>query len=488
MVSSTFERVVPPADRPVAAWHVSPVVDLAAYHFSWLWILVPLALRGDRYPRDYLALFAAGMTISLVHRFYTLPYVYLDKQIFKQHVTRFTLFFFLLNLGSLASAFVFIWRAPIGFFSPVDLCLAAAAVTLVVLCVVADKREHSFSIAALLAAAAPFVVATALGLAGAFISWHIPADLLASLLFAAATIFVARETKLWIFAVIAVVVVACGGVAAAFDSTSLNDHEVAGSAIIGFAAVVAAVWNVWHTLMQKLGIMRMYSAKSSVPLDKRTKKSVDMFLLFGSFPLLAVAVGPAQKHFISQQSKVVTQYLLPLIDLLEKIAPLALPIASLIALASIALFLRSEWRADRLRCWPRLSMALALTLLNASFFVVNPVKVYIAYGFSHAIEYMVFVWAFLRRRYAHPLEHRPLLERVLRHPVLAYGSYTLAIGGVYFLVDYGRDYHLWSGQFDLGGVKVGQWLFSFAIWQSFAHFYFDGFLWKMRAPAVRASL
>src|SRR5689334_22625147 len=95
-VSTPFlERIVPPASKPVPGWHVSPVVDMAAYHFSWLWILVPLALSGDKHPKDYLGLFAVGMTLSLVHRYYTLPYVYLDKQVFSQHVTRFTLFFYL---------------------------------------------------------------------------------------------------------------------------------------------------------------------------------------------------------------------------------------------------------------------------------------------------------------------------------------------------------------------------------------------------------
>src|SRR4051794_24306199 len=62
--SHFFERIVPPADKPVAGWHVSPVVDLVAYHFSWLWILVPLALCGDKHPADYLGLFAFGMTLS----------------------------------------------------------------------------------------------------------------------------------------------------------------------------------------------------------------------------------------------------------------------------------------------------------------------------------------------------------------------------------------------------------------------------------------
>src|SRR3954469_1442272 len=133
-------RVVPPADKPVAGWHVSAAVDLFAYHFSWLWILVPLALAGDKHPDDYLGLFAFGMTLSLVHRFYTLPYVYLDKAVFAQHVTRFTLFFFLLNLGSVASAFFFKWKAPKGFFGPVDVAVVLAGAALVAQCVVADKR------------------------------------------------------------------------------------------------------------------------------------------------------------------------------------------------------------------------------------------------------------------------------------------------------------------------------------------------------------
>ena len=37
---------VPPATERVRSWHVSPAVDMAAYHFSWLWILVPLLLAG----------------------------------------------------------------------------------------------------------------------------------------------------------------------------------------------------------------------------------------------------------------------------------------------------------------------------------------------------------------------------------------------------------------------------------------------------------
>ena len=481
-------RLVPPADKPVAGWHVSAAVDLVAYHFSWLWILVPLALCGDKHPTDYLGLFALGMTLSLVHRYYTLPYVYLDKQVFAQHITRFTLFFFLLNLGSVASAFFFKWKAPKHFFHPVDVAVVLAGVAVVTQCIVADKRGHTFTTRALLVAAAPFTLAVLLGIAGLWTSEHAAVAVLVAFAFAAAAVFVARETRAWVFAVAALVAALCGGLATVVDgvaSISLNNDAVKGSAIVGVVGVVAALWNIWHTMMQKFGIMRVYAAKSSVPLEKRTPPWVDRFLIFGSFPLLAVVVGPAQRDVIAHQSKSVTQYLLPVIDGIAAVAPYVLPVAAVVAAASIGLFV---WHERKLTSWPRLSMGIALTLLNASFLVVSPLKVYIAYGFSHAVEYMVFVWAFLRRRYAQPLAHRPVLQRALAHPFVAYAAYTLVIGVVYFVIDYGKDYGLHQGGIEIFGVKIGTWLFSFAIWQSIAHFYFDGFLWKMRAPAVRASL
>ena len=33
---------IPAPDTPVAGWHVSPFVDAAAYHWSWVWVLLPV--------------------------------------------------------------------------------------------------------------------------------------------------------------------------------------------------------------------------------------------------------------------------------------------------------------------------------------------------------------------------------------------------------------------------------------------------------------
>ncbi|HEY4223226.1 MAG TPA: hypothetical protein VGO62_17835, partial [Myxococcota bacterium] len=437
---------------------------------------------------DYVELYALGMTLSLVHRYYTLPYVYLDKQIFQAHVTRFTLFFFILNLAAVASVFLFKWKSPQDFFRPVDVATGVAAMALAAQCVFADKAAHLFSIRALIAASVPLLVATVLGCAGFFTSDHAACDLVCAALCVAASALLAWEKRSTLVCTVVAVLALVGAAvcAGAFD-ISLWHPRIRGSDVVGAVGVVAAVWNVWHTLMQKFGIMRMYAAKSSVPVAKRTPAWVDRFLIFGSLPFLAVWVGPAQRATIAAQPKAITQYLMPVIDGIAVVQPYLLVPTTLVALSSIALFAVCEWRT-RIVSWPRVSMAVALTLLNASFLVVSPLKVYIAYGFSHGLEYMVFVWAFLRRRYAQPLAHKPLLQRALAHPVLAYLAFTALIGGVYFLIDFGPRFHIYEGSPKLFGISANTWLFSFAIWQSLGHFYFDGFLWKMRAPSTRASI
>ena len=59
---------IPAASERVPDWHVAPAVDMIAYHFSWLWLLAPLLLFGDRHTVDYFALFVVLMASSLAGR------------------------------------------------------------------------------------------------------------------------------------------------------------------------------------------------------------------------------------------------------------------------------------------------------------------------------------------------------------------------------------------------------------------------------------
>ncbi|MFK7929032.1 MAG: hypothetical protein AB8H79_12640, partial [Myxococcota bacterium] len=256
--------------------------------------------------------------------------------------------------------------------------------------------------------------------------------------------------------------------------------------VIYGAFFVGAVWNVWHVYMQKFGIMRMYAAKSGVPAERRAPHFVDRLLVFSWLPLvvmtLALSAGDALKSVGSGQSLA-----LFIADNVAPWAPLFLPVGVGITALAVGLFLWREYTADGWSNTPRLAAALSLITINAMFLFVDPIKVYIAFGFAHAIEYMVFVWAFQRKRYAEPLAHRPLLGWLARRPWLLYGALLIGIGGTYFLFQYGHRYGIWDRP-TVAGTTLMRWAFFWTIWQQVVHFWFDGFLWKMRLPTVRGSL
>ncbi len=112
-----------------------------------------------------------------------------------------------------------------------------------------------------------------------------------------------------------------------------------------------------------------------------------------------------------------------------------------------------------------------------------------AFAFSHAVEYMVFVRAFQRRRYREPLGHDPVLGRVLRRPWLAYGVFTFAVTVPYLLVRFwGYLIVPEATNPTLFGTTFERWGFYWSVYQSLVHFYYDGFLWKMRSASVRRYL
>jgi hypothetical protein len=82
-------RIAPPG-ASVRRWHVSPLVDSLAYHWSWLLALIPMGMMGSE-REDYLVLFLLVLTMNFAHRHLTLPIVYCDRQVFQANRLRFTL-------------------------------------------------------------------------------------------------------------------------------------------------------------------------------------------------------------------------------------------------------------------------------------------------------------------------------------------------------------------------------------------------------------
>jgi uncharacterized membrane protein (UPF0136 family) len=367
---SFFERYVEPPDpsHTGRVWHVSPAIDMAAYHFSWAWVLLPwLFFSSDAVD---LYMFALVLGVTLAHRHYGLPYAYLDRGIFHE------------------------FKRKLTWFPAVCIVLLAA---------------------------------TPLMLMG-------------------------------------------------------QDEGSTLSKVAGAMVVLAVVWNIWHTYMQKFGVMRLYLAKEAVSAAK-PPGWVDKYFLLCWIPLFFSYLGPHYKTVILDRGHDLESTLIVIIGFLERHETLLMIPSVLMAAGGILTWLWYEWRTQRFGNRARLSAAAGALLISTALFWADPVKAFVAFGFSHAVEYMVFVWAFQRRFYYEPRPAPPLMQRLLAYPRTWYLSFTAIFVGV------GFAQYAWGESVNaipLMGLTVGLWFFYYTVYESLVHFYMDGFLWKMRRREVSA--
>lgn len=492
----------------VARWHLSPALDIGAYSLSWVWVLVPLVLLGP-VRQDYLWLYLFTIAVTDLHRHFGLPYVYLDGEVRRRYPARFWLFPAVLLLAFVLSPWLDHSELV---FSTAGVCALAAELVLLLQVLRRDggpaavpSRElvGVLSLAHVGALAATLIgPALGLGLDGAW--WWLLAALSASAWFdrrprtrtgpAPAEQAIATDggppfaASMLILALLGIALLA---------GPWIERHQVEGGVpvvhVLAFVGAFAALWNFWHVYMQKFGIMRMYSAKARADREAiagvEVPGWVDKALVLSWLPLYFAWLGPLYREVAVDYFDDAAAVLPGFIDLLERAMPVTLPLTISLVVVVHAIWLRAEWRAHRFRNAPRLWMAGGTTALACCFFVFDPVKVYIAFAFSHAVEYCVFVWAFQRKRYHERLAHDPTLGRMLRHPAVFYLGMVLLFGvGILLLKYWGRWIVPEADRPELFGYRTGYLLGFWGIYQSMVHFYFDGFLWKMRLPSVRANI
>jgi len=474
---------VRPPEESVPHWHVSPAVDVLAYHFSWVFAFVPLLLMGERHPQDYLFLFLLILAGNFAHQALSLPLVYLDGEVFRRFRLRCTVFPLLMVAGFVLCLREWRWIVPPLWFTPIDVAVAAGAIVVIVQFRRLGKAQVVASLPLVgLAAAVPFL------------PWLLPArswvarwELVFGIALLSAAI--ARELpgtrRRWIAPLVLLSVALWAVLDPRARTGFFPEKRFRFFYVIATISALAYLWNFWHVYMQKYGILRVYNAKGG----RKIPPWVDRLLVFGWLPLTMVVLGPRYRQYLLLHYASTGIYLKPFIDWIEAWqAWLWLPTIGLAA-GSVLLFLRHEWRAHRLRNVPRLSMGAGTMLLFASIIVFNPIKAVLAFGFSHVLEYFVFVWAYERRRYCRPLEHRPPLAYVLRHPAVAYPLFFLVVGGSFFLFT-NWGHYVFPGKKPPRpfGASLAQVLLLLGTFQAMTHFYFDGFLWKMRQPAVAKNI
>jgi hypothetical protein len=239
--------------------------------------------------------------------------------------------------------------------------------------------------------------------------------------------------------------------------------------------VTVGVWNVWHTLMQRYGILRIYAGKAGHGLQARDHGRRDLALLWASVILVSWSTLLLRGHSFAGQTNARQAWKI-LEPLTVGLWPWLLLAALVIAwLAVVGVWLSRELRADL--AWsarvPRWTFLASTFALLAVFVVHGPIVGYLCFGVAHALEYVAFVHHFGQQKFARDPARRSPASLLLRRPLQ---TAPLLVGGLLlaFVLLYGQR------QADVYLV--------YYIGTSMLHFLFDGWIWKVRRPEVRAPL
>lgn len=478
--------VLPP-DQSHPRWHVSPLVDALAYHWSWLFVLVPMALSGNRFPAAYFGVWVVVSVITEVHRHVTVPYVYLDGPTLRARLARFTVVPAVLVLGVLLHLSVGKEVLRKGSLETADLFLFLGCLLAAIQWWWRDRNGVVWPTVQLLA----MVLAPTLAAATLWMAVQGQAhDALggAALVALAMVSWQLGGRGRWVVGGLALV----GLLSLVVDplaATKIPHRRIPMRWVVAGFGALAGGWTVWHVLMQKYGILRLYAAKSGP--GPRTPGWADRWLVFGWLPLLMVTLPETAGRLIARHAVTAKAVLLPMTDWLAGAGRPLIGLAALAGVASLVHWGVREWQANRLQNRPRLSMALALTALWSAFFWLHPLKAYLAFAFSHALEYIVFVWAVQRRRNALlAKDDQPPtpLQRALTYPTLFWSVLLGGLGLLFLVGPFGQEMGIKRHIPKLRGITLERALIVWSLWQSFFHFYTDGFLWKMRRADTRRSV
>ena len=240
--------------------------------------------------------------------------------------------------------------------------------------------------------------------------------------------------------------------------------------------LVALTWGIWHGLMQTYGFCRIYDAKASARAAARARADFALCLAWFS---AAVLLSPMRfRSFL---------------DLYYESGGPGIPgavvvairtgVVGILALVTLAFLWRqwSDWRAGR-GASP-VKMTLLVSSIAFWWYCNNGVQnilVGIAlFEVFHDVQYLAIVWIYNRSRVERDESIGGFMRFVFRRSgsligvyvglVLAYGSIALTTSGVSAE---------WIRHGLLGVVTASALL----------HFYYDGFIWKVREAQTRTML
>lgn len=232
-------------------------------------------------------------------------------------------------------------------------------------------------------------------------------------------------------------------------------------------AVVGALWNAEHTVMQRYGITRIYGRRAG---DDQARIEKVLYLGWLLLPLLWITANGELPGIVSKLSTGnIVEKALPLLARLSAQARLAVPVLA-IGLAVVTV----QWLAGERRAGPnpakRLYVASTVALLATA--TIDPIAAVVGLVASHSVEYFVIVNRSVTGEAAHQGPLGTLVRR--RHGrAVFFGAYAAAATSLFLAI-----YRLAQPRALLVAVlTIGA-----------LHFFYDSFIWKLRRPEVAASL
>ena len=238
--------------------------------------------------------------------------------------------------------------------------------------------------------------------------------------------------------------------------------------LLAWLTALSLLWTIYHTLMQKMGILRIYArlaGAGSARLDR-----VYVFLWFAA--LVAHLAARDDVRATAARASSVGRMVRPAFDVVAPLLAVAQWALLGAALVVTVMWLRRDIR-DRGRLhFARTVFALSLLALYATF-AYDLVIGFATLAFSHSLEYIAFVTVFTAKKYA-PVsdETLPWIGKMARHPfrsALLFAAFTTCV-------------------FGLARTQSREWLDLYIVGSSFLHFLYDGWLWKVRKPEVQTPL
>ena len=250
------------------------------------------------------------------------------------------------------------------------------------------------------------------------------------------------------------------------------------SSIYNIQAVqlVAMAWGIWHGMMQTYGFCRIYDAKASARAAARAR--IDLALCFAWFSA-AVLLSPMRfrtllELYYESGGPVVAS---------AAVAAIRTAIVVALGLVTIA-FLWRQW-SDRTAARGFSPIKLTLLVSSIAFWWycnngVQNILVGIAlFEVFHDVQYLAIVWIYNRTRVERDKSIGGFMRFVFRRSGALIGVY------VGLVMAYGA---IGLTQSAITVESIRHILIGIVTASALLHFYYDGFIWKVREPQTRTML